>query len=227
MPRMVESFVEEFPALSAIDGLTHGFILRNPDIDVKTDRDTALTRLTEHYHDVVDSLGIPVGCLATGEQVHGNHVAVCSGEGFPTNQKFSETDGLVTDVPGQYLGVYVADCGAVFVIDPMRRACGVVHSGKKGTELKIAPEAIAKMVENFGSDPADLIVQLAPCIRPPEYEIDFARQIVADCIEAGVPEDQVFDCGVCTTSDPDRYYSYRKEKGKTGRLFAVTGWSIA
>ncbi len=221
---MANEFIETFPALSELPGLVHGFILRNPDIDVKTDRDAALARLTGHYHQCVESIGIPLTNLATGQQVHGNNLAICDGEGFPNNQLFPDTDGLLTSTAGQFLGVYVADCGAVMIADPVNRACAVVHSGRKGTELQIAPRSILMMQEEYGSDPADMVVQLAPCIRPPTYEVDFAADIVQNCIDAGVPESQVHDCGTCTTSDPDRYYSYRIEMGKTGRLFAVIGW---
>jgi len=224
---MSADLIETFPALVDIPGLRHGFTLRHPGIDVKTDRATALERLDAHFHDCLDALAIPHHRVATGEQVHGNHIAVCSGEGFPGSPIFPETDGLITNVPGQYLGVYVADCGAVFLIDPVNRACGLVHSGKKGTELGIAPRAIAAMEENFGSAAGDLVVQLAPCIRPPAYEIDFAARIVADCRESGVPANQVYDCDTCTSTDLERYYSYRIEQGETGRLFAVVGFADA
>ena len=216
------TFIETFPSLSVLDGLVHGFILRHPDIDVKTDRDEALVRLESHHIAQLGELGIGREHLTTGEQVHGKSVA--SVDGIPSAPCFPDTDGLVTATAGQYLGIYVADCGAVFIVDPVQRACGVVHSGKKGSELGIAAEAISLMEKNYGSDPADLIVQIAPCIRPPAYEIDFAAQIVDACVAAGVPAEQVHDCEICTTSDPGRYYSYRMEKGKTGRLFGVIGW---
>ena len=57
------------------------------------------------------------------------------------------------------------------------------------------------------------------------YEIDFAAQIVADCAALGVPAGQAHDCGICTSSDPSRYYSYRLEKGRTGRMFGFIGWA--
>lgn len=218
------SYIETFPSLRPIRGLVHGFVLRHPDIDVDADRETALQRLEEFHLDRLLAIGIAREHLATGEQVHGNRIAIIA-EGEPSDAHFPATDGLVTAAPDQFLGVYVADCGAVFLVDPVRRACGVVHSGKKGTELGIVPEAIRAMAETFGTDPADLVVQLAPCIRPPAYEIDFAARIVDDCIAAGVPRSQVYDCGVCTSSDLSLYYSYRIEKGRTGRLFAVIGWS--
>ena len=221
---MASEFLETFPALSELPGLIHGFVLRNPAIDVKTDRDIALSRLLQHYQQCVQSMGIPLEHLATGQQVHGDQIAVCDGDGSPGAPTFPDTDGLITATSAQFLGVYVADCGAVFLADPVHRACGVVHSGRKGTELKIASRAISMMEERYESNPSDLIVQLAPCIRPPVYEIDFAAKILRDCADSGVPAGQLHDCGTCTSSDPDRYYSYRVEKGKTGRLFAVIGW---
>ena len=74
------------------------------------------------------------------------------------------------------------------------------------------------MQREFGSDPARLIVQLGPCIRPPLYEIDFAAAILAQARTAGVRA--VHDCGTCTGANVERYYSYRVERGKTGRLLA-------
>ena len=109
-------------------------------------------------------------------------------------------------------GVYVADCCAVYLVDPKTPAIGLVHSGRKGTELGVVPNAIKQMIDRFGSDPANMIVQLSPCIRPPHYEVDFAAQIVRQCRALGVKE--IHDPAVCTACDLDRYYSYRAEKGK-------------
>ena len=77
------------------------------------------------------------------------------------------------------------------------------------------------MIERFGSDPADLIVQLSPCIRPPHYEVDIATEIIRQCRALGVQH--IHDSGTCTASDLSRYYSYRAEKGKTGRMLAMIG----
>ena len=75
------------------------------------------------------------------------------------------------------------------------------------------------MREHFRSNPVDLVVHLSPCIRPPHYEIDFAAEIVRQCRDAGIEE--IHDNGICTACDLDRYYSYRAEKGRTGRMLAL------
>jgi hypothetical protein len=134
-------------------------------------------------------------------------------------QEAAETDGLVTNMAGMCLGVYVADCCAVYLADPVRRAIGLVHSGKKGTELAIARRAVETMEREYGSRAGDLVAQLSPCIRPPEYDVDFAVEIVGQLRSAGVG--QVEDCGENPGADLERYYSYRMEKGRTGRLLAL------
>ncbi len=98
---------------------------------------------------------------------------------------------------------------------------GFVHSGKDGSALAYVSKSIQQMRERFGSDAADLVVQLSPCIRPPHYEIDFAARIVEQCRGEGLT--QIHDTGVCTACDIESYYSYRAEKGKTGRMLALLG----
>ena len=63
--------IETFPSLDSISGLVHGFILRSPEIDVDTDRETALACLAPFYAEQLSLLGISRDQLATGEQVHG------------------------------------------------------------------------------------------------------------------------------------------------------------
>ncbi len=134
-------------------------------------------------------------------------------------REFAGCDGLITNQRGIALGVYVADCCAVYIVDPKTPAIGLVHSGRKGTELGVVTNAITEMISRFGSEAANMIVQFSPCIRPPHYEIDFGAEIVRQCRTLGVKE--IHDAGVCTACDLDRYYSYRAEKGKTGRMLAL------
>lgn len=133
--------------------------------------------------------------------------------------QFAGCDGIITNRREVALGIYVADCCAVYIVDPKKPAIGLVHSGKKGTELGVVTNAIAQMKAHFGSNPADLVVQLSPCIRPPHYEVDFAATIIGQCRAQGVK--QIHDSGICTACHPDLYYSYRAEKGRTGRMLAL------
>ncbi len=206
-----------FPALT---DLPHGFTLRHPTIDVAADRAEVLARLASWHGEIAGELGFSPGALRTATQVHGREVAAVDAASPSTTP---DADGLITNTPGIVLGIYVADCCAVFLADRRTGAIGLVHAGKKGTELGIVPNAIRLMGENYGSRPEDITVQLSPCIRPPVFEVDFAADLRSQSLETGILPQHLHDGGVCTTSDSARYYSYRLEKGRTGRMLALLG----
>ena len=210
-----------FPALDAVGGFAHAFTLRHPDIDVRVDRDEAIRRLDGWHREILRTgLGFSPDSLATAEQVHGEQVTVVRDAGLAPAKG---ADGLICAVRGIALGIQVADCCAVFLADPVTGAFGVVHSGRRGTERNITGNAIRALEANFGARPVNLVVQLSPCIRPPAYEVDFAAEIRDQARRAGVPGERIHDEGICTSSDPARFYSYRTEKGRTGRMLAMLG----
>lgn len=213
---MLTAPMESFAALA---GFRHGFIGRVPGIDVALDRAEALARLDRCHQEARHALGLGDRPMLRAEQVHGARVFALEAGSSVSTEPVAGVDALITSRADVCLGIYVADCCAVYVVDSARRVIGLAHSGKKGTELGIAPAVIRAMSERFGSRAEDLTVQLSPCIRPPHYEIDFAAEIVAQCRAAGVL--RVHDAGACTAEDPERYYSYRREKGRTGRMLAV------
>ena len=210
--------VEFFPALTAIKICRHAFIERIPGIDVSHDKAEALKALEVVHRETRREIGMADWPLLTAQQIHANKIAVIA-QPISNDHEFAGCDGLITNQRRIALGIHVADCCAIYIVDPKTPAIGLVHSGKKGTEQAIAAKAIEAMRKNFESDPRGLIVQLSPCIRPPHYEIDFAANIVEQCRDAGVK--QIHDSGVCTACDTERYYSYRAEKGKTGRMLAL------
>ena len=206
---------EMFPALSSLP-VFHAFTGRVPGLDVKIERTAALERLADHHAEIRTQIGVGARNFITAEQVHGASVRIVSAT---DSAPIAGTDALITDDPAVCLGIYVADCGPVWLVDPVRRAIGCIHSGRKGTELGITSAAIEAMVKNFGCARTDIVAQLGPCIRPPNYEVDFAADIRRQCREAGLVS--VHDCGRCTAVEADRYYSYRREKGQTGRMLAL------
>jgi copper oxidase (laccase) domain-containing protein len=213
--------IETFPALNALSGLVrHGFVGRVPAVPVAMPKQEVLAALQPWHEAAVRSLGFTLDNYFTAEQVHGADVATAPQVGL---QHIPNVDGLMTNQPGILLGIHVADCGAIYIVDPGHGAIALLHSGKNGSALGIVKRAILAMGESFGSRPQDLIVQLGPCIRPPAYEVNFPSQIHIDALSAGVPPSQYFDCGACTYLAADSYYSYRRELGHTGRLLALLG----
>ncbi len=207
------------PPLDALDFCRAAFVTRIPGVDCTTDRDTALARLHPHHQRLLTNSGFNLP-LATAEQIHGNHVTILPpAPPHPISPSSAGADGLITATPGLTLGIYVADCAAVWFADPIRRVIALVHSGKKGTELDIVGRAITRLRADFGTNPADLTVVVSPCIRPPDYEIDFAATIADQARSHGVTN--FHDSGENTAADLEKFYSYRAEKGQTGRLLAV------
>jgi copper oxidase (laccase) domain-containing protein len=207
---------ESFPALDAIPRVRAGFFGRVPGLDMRVGRELALDRLRNAHDAGLADAGLHGMAFATAEQVHGNRVAAVGPE---TRFPVPDADGLLTTRPGICLGIYVADCAAVFLADRQGRGIALVHSGKKGTELGIASVAVEALCRAAAVEPTDLVAQISPCIRPPHYETDFAAEIRRQLAAAGVRD--IHDCGTCTASHPESYYSYRREKGLTGRMLAV------
>ncbi len=201
--------IERFPLLAEYSGVSHAFTTRSAFSileDVDAERQQVL------------SVQFPMARAVQGEQPHGNGVAIVAG-GEENRVKIAGVDALVTSMEGVPLVIRVADCGAIYFFDPVKRVIGLAHSGRKGTELNIARATIDVMKREMGSRPEDLRVVLSPCIRPPHYEIDFAATIGRQMRELDVQFYE--DCGICTASHLDRYYSYRAEKGQMLRLWAI------
>ena len=182
-----------------------------------------MKQLRPVHEDVVKRFAGTSACWWRAEQVHGNVVAVVPGspqilasDGLPV---VPGVDGLITRESGWVLAIYVADCGVIWLADRRTGAIGLVHSGKTGTASNIFGVAMDRMRECFGTRAQDVTAVLGPCIRPPDYEIDFAAEIGRQACRAGVGN--FIDCGLNTASDSARFYSYRKQLGITGRMMAL------
>ncbi|MBB5350648.1 hypothetical protein HNR46_000876 [Haloferula luteola] len=199
-----------------------GWVERVAGIDVVTERAEVLRRLMP-VHRIEAERQVGSAHWWRAEQVHGNELAVVPGaatcEGEDGEPVVPGVDGLLCAEPGEVLGIYVADCGAIWLADRRLGAVGLLHSGKKGTEGEILVRAVARMKEAFGCEPEDLVAVLSPCIRPPHYEVDIAAEIGRQAVAAGIGS--YFDCWCDTAADRERYYSYRMEKGQTGRMLAL------
>ncbi|MDG2324764.1 MAG: polyphenol oxidase family protein [Akkermansiaceae bacterium] len=201
-----------------IEGVCADFVERVSGVPTSTNKEETLSKLLPHHTLAALKLGYTSTHLA--EQVHGPKIITVT----PDTPLISNgADGLISNSPGTLLGIHVADCGAVYLVDQRSKAIALLHSGKKGTEANITGQAIERMTQEFDSNPADLIAILAPCIRPPHYEIDFASTIREQALAAGISTDSYYDKNLCTASNLERYYSYRIEKGNTGRMLALLG----
>lgn len=185
-------------------------------------------------------MGSPEAIL-TLRQVHSNQVLNANG----LKDREREGDALITDEIGKSIGVRTADCVPILLLDSRRRAIGAIHAGWRGTAAEVVKRAIAQMCGDFDSSPADLYAAIGPCIRGCCYEVgaDVAAHFVESFPEwqsvpgkrklnlpganhrqlesAGVRQDRIFDCELCTVCQSDQFFSYRREPGNPERMVAA------
>lgn len=152
-------------------------------------------------------------------------------------------DGMITDIPDLLLVIQVADCQGVILFDPVRRVVGALHSGWRSSVANIIGKGVSTMAAFFGCRPLDIRAAVSPSLGPccaefihfrrelPEtfntYHVgrsrfDF-RALSRDQLRAeGVLPDNIHTAGYCTRCDPQRFFSYRREK-ITGRMAVAIG----
>lgn len=198
------------------------FIERIKNVPTSTNKAEALSLLQPYHRAELEKLGLQWRDLRRAQQVHGSKVALVGDIG--SNYPVEGVDGLVcSGYSDAVLGIYVADCAAVWIYDRNSGAKALLHSGKQGTEGNIVAQGIAAMVKYCKAEIAGMIAVISPCIRPPHYEFDIPGAITRQLLDAGIPADCIFDSGLDTASDLNRFYSYRMEKGDTGRMLALFG----
>ncbi len=189
------------------------------------------------------SLGIAESTLVHANQVHSDGVSVVSKPGLYPN-----TDALITSVPGLNLVISIADCMPVMIFDPVNKIIADIHSGWRGTQKNIAGKTIGIMVNEFGSEPGNLIVFTGPAISKKNFEVDtdvadmFAEKyktpkpgfkgkylidtggiVYDDLIAAGIKPGNIESSPLCTFNESGTLHSYRRDKDLSGRMFAVIG----
>lgn len=203
----------------------------------------------------LQALGLDAAHICTLRQVHGTEIVRVmrrdAGRGARDYaDAVADADALITNDSGVTLLLCFADCVPVLLYDPVRNAAGLVHAGWKGTVRRIAAQTAARMAEEFGTRPRDLIAGVGPSISAACYTVgddvaeqfrnafpkDAARILTAregqmhldlwaanriQLIEAGVPADHIDCADTCTACERAWFYSYRAASGRTGRLAAV------
>jgi purine-nucleoside/S-methyl-5'-thioadenosine phosphorylase / adenosine deaminase len=127
---------------------------------------TASVRLREdagEWTRVASAIGVPPEGVRLLHQVHGRAVAVAlKGEAPPAS--WPEADIIISSDPTTAIGVRTADCAAILLADRTQPVVGAAHAGWRGTMQNVAGRAVEAMTETFGTDPANLIAAVGPCL---------------------------------------------------------------
>ena len=192
-----------------------------------------------------DSLGLTEPVL-TLKQVHSDVIVRADGAVAAAEPR-PEGDGLVSATLGETLGVRVADCLPLLLVDPVRRAIAAVHAGWRGSAARIAFLAVERLRECYGSRPEDLEAVIGPCISVRRYEVgddvagrfderallrgpdrprphvDLAAANRLQLEEAGLPAASVHGGVHCSMGDAERFHSHRRDGDAAGRMIAFVG----
>lgn len=185
--------------------------------------------------------------LVTVRQMHGSDILIID----EPNEDYShflglESDAIITNQPGVMIGICVADCAPILLLDAEQKIVAAVHAGWQGTAAKLVSKTVAGMNSLFGCNPRNLQVAIGPSIGKCCYEVDapirqafvqsgipwdsFAEQAGAGkwrldlaaanrdmLISAGVPADSIHISEMCVSCHRELFFSYRRDGGDTGR----------
>ncbi len=183
-------------------------------------------------------LGITPDNLALVKQVHGNRVIVVDKGGY-----YESADAMITSKPGLTLGIQVADCSAVLLADITNKVIAAAHAGWRGAVSGIVRKTIDEMV-NQGADPGKINSYVSPCIGVREFEVgaevakqfpdefvdylhyekphvDLKSYIRNELVQMGVNAGSIEIDPHCTKTEPDLFYSYRREQEMSGRMMGL------
>ena len=201
----------------------------------------------ENHLRLFENFGMPFESRFDVWQVHGDTIHFADAP-RPATQKHQPGDGIFTQNPDVTLIMRFADCVPIMIHDPLKEVIGLVHAGWQGTLLEVGAVAIRAAVKEYGCDPSTMRVGIGPSICGHCYQIgeevraqffkkwgDRASDFIAETPTGyyldlwAANEWTLRSAGIrhleqshlCTAENLHEWYSYRKEKGLTGRFAAV------
>jgi YfiH family protein len=186
--------------------------------------------------------------FARVRQVHGARAVRLDAAGPPAE----EADVVLSLTPGLAACVAVADCVPVLLADPGSGAVAAVHAGWRGTLARAAAEGVRALAREAGAVPGRLVAAIGPSIGPCCYEVSddlaarFAAELGPDTVvpgarprldlwaanarvlrEAGLAPERIDLLRRCTSCEPERFFSHRRDAGRTGRQVAYIAPGVA
>ncbi len=155
------------------DVLKHAYGLKPANF--KTGANTNNEENIESYKKLCKCIGADYNKLVKTNQKHTNvvkSVEIVENNISSEEVRYKDTDGLITNKNGVVLATLNADCILLMFYDPVKKVIANVHSGWRGTFQKIAINAVNKMVNEYGSNPKDIICCICPSIRKCHFEVE-------------------------------------------------------
>ena len=167
------------------------------------------------------------------------------GMGVSKESTISNADGLITDKKDIPLCIFSADCVPVILADKNKKVAVAVHSGWRGTAKEIVKKAVNIMENSYGIKKEDILCAIGPSISQccfevskevideikhinnsdicyfkrenGKYQLDLKELNKQILLNAGVKEENIDVCPLCTKCEDELFYSYRRDGEKAGR----------
>ena len=169
-------------------------------------------------------------------QVHGRTIVTPA-------EASARADGFLVLAGDPWVGVSAADCAAVAVVAEDASAGMLLHCGWRGARAEIGAAGVERLSRR-GIPLKSLRAAIGPCLHAccfpvgPEVaeqfdpvllrahpsgksSLDLPAAIRKTLVDAGIPTGNIFTALECTSCDRERYYSHRRDRGITGRHWAL------
>ncbi len=195
---------------------------------------------------LADQVGFDLVRALMTVQEHGANVVTFHRRQPEGGQCVFDTDALATDVPGQAIVTYHADCFPLLFYDASRGVVAGAHAGWRGALAGVATQTVQALHLAYGSKPDQLDVLIGPgiCARcyqvgnevagplaarygredrylqreVGEVRLDIAAVVRLQLEDEGVVAGRIQSTDWCTREE-DRWFSHRG--GRAGRFLSV------
>ena len=159
-----------------------------------------------------------------------------------------EGDALASNVPDVVCGVRTADCVPILVADRRSGAVVAIHAGWRGVVRGVVTAGVRRLCDLSGSSGEELVAAIGPHIGPTAFEVgedvalelegvavgvacvnrDGTKPLVAlapivrqQLLAEGLADAAVDEVPGCTFSEPDRFFSFRRDGKVGGRHYSA------
>lgn len=208
--------------------------------------------VTKHQHILSKEIEFKTDDWVFPIQTHENRVREVFDKDKGTNidaltEELYGIDGLYTYESNILLTMCFADCVPIYLYDTKEKYVGLCHAGWRGTVSQILKE----MLQKYKGDINDLRIVIGPSTSnsyeinedifkkfkalpidedeyieyrgPDKYGIDLKKANELLAIHSGVNPKHIKKSQHCTANETELFFSYRVEKGNTGRMLAFIG----
>jgi polyphenol oxidase len=238
-------------------GVRHGFNLRTGGVSQAAayssfnlgravGDDPELVR--ENHRRFAAAVGYDESALFETSQVHAAGVLTVAGSEAQPAVRGLEADALVAAPGGVAIGVRIADCAPVLLLDTESGAVAALHAGWRGTVRGVVAAGVQTLLQRGGGRSEALAAAIFPHIRrccfevgddvaaelvaasPDPNVVDWSRGkphvdlmaiLVAQLAALGIPRERIDDIPGCTRCEPQRFFSFRRDGKQSGRHLAA------